>query len=133
MEIKETINFIGDNIKQVFRDIKEDVEFTIDNFKAAKGKEKAWVLFKTYCVALACGIIALAATAIGGVPGIGPFLAGFVVGGTVAFYRFAQAANGLPTQQLANGVRRFLNDGVNAVAGVVNGTARGDNRNQRIR
>lgn len=109
MADKGTLAYIGSNIRQVFSDIQDDINFTADNFKAAKGKEKAWVLLKTFCVAMACGIIALALSALGGMPGLGPFVAGFVVGGTIAFYRFARSAEVLPVQQAVNGVKRALN------------------------
>ncbi len=118
MNIKETFKHIGENTKQVFVDFKNNVNNAVKKFDAAPGKEKAWVLVKTLAVAIACGIIAFGVAALLGSIIPIPFIAGFVIGGTYAFYRFAGAARG-PDQIIVDQAIKDVKQGVAQVVGAV--------------
>ncbi len=114
MNVKETIKHVGANTKQVFVDLKNDVGDALKNFKAAPGKEKTWVLFKTFCVAVACGLITFAlATLLAATP-VGQIalpIAAFVAGGVNAFYRYSRDAKGpnkLMLDQAVNDAKKGL-------------------------
>ena len=95
MTVKATIAHIADNTKQVFVDFKNDVGDAMKKFKAAPGREKVWVLIKTFSVAVACGLIAFGTAFLLGSFSPAPLVAGFVIGGVYAFYRFSRSARGL--------------------------------------
>lgn len=115
MQIKETFSYIVDNSKQAiqetFQNAKNNVDFAINRFKAAPGKEKAWVLFKTFCVAIACGIVA----ALVGL-NIIPTLAAIIAGGAYALYRFSRTARNpeeVQVKQMLDGVAQQLQNNLN--------------------
>lgn len=105
MNIGKTFDHIVDSTKQVFVDIKTDFNTSLKNFRAAPEREKAWVLFKVFCVAIACGLIS--SVVIGG----GTSLFGVVIGGSAAFYRFAKSARTaeqLAVKKAVHGVKKAL-------------------------
>lgn len=94
MSVGKIFNHVAHDCVKTMHDIKVDLKKRIENFQSASTEEKTLVLLKTFGVAVACGIIVLAGTALLGVPGAAPVLAAIVVGGAVAFYRFAGSAKG---------------------------------------
>ncbi len=120
MTVKATIAHIADNTKQVFVDFKNDVGDAMKKFKAAPGREKVWVLIKTFSVAVACGLIAFGTAFLLGSFSPAPLVAGFVIGGVYAFYRFSRSARGLDQLALDQAKKDVKQAAKNVKEGIVN-------------
>lgn len=101
MTINSSISYIGNNIKRVFEDaatkVENSVRTAIETYKAAPTEEKAWILFKTFCIAVSCGIVVLAAGALLGFswPALVCLTAATLVGvGIYAFIKYAKVPSG---------------------------------------
>jgi hypothetical protein len=105
MTVKSVCKHCLDNIKNEFVEVKGNVKASLVNFKDSTAEQKAWILFKTFCVAVACAIITTVAGLLMG-PGAAVALGLASIGVTAyAFYKFSQPPNAELDKLVQQGLR----------------------------
>lgn len=120
MNMQRIASYIAQKCAETAQEVNADASLRITKFKVASTQEKAWILFKTFSVAVACGLIALVATATLGTSIVVPVIAAVVVGGVYAFYRSTRPAN---YEEFAEKAVRRVGGGDDAQGAVVQAVA----------